>query len=64
MPEGRSLNKPLSVRLQPLGKKREFLEVANRRGEVASDITNRLIDFWLKVPGAELPPGPWSDAEE
>lgn len=59
-----SPNRPLNLRLESVERKDQFLEVARRRGEVAAEIARQLIDFWLGIPGATLPPGPWSDSEE
>jgi len=55
MASGRSDNRPLQVRLSDQLKKQTFLAEANNSGTDASKLIQQFVDYWLGIPGAELP---------
>jgi hypothetical protein len=56
-----SPNRPLNLRIQPLGRKQEFIDVAKAAGEVPTDLLNGFIAWYLGYD--ELPARPVIDRE-
>jgi hypothetical protein len=54
---GKSDNRPLAVRMKP-AKKALLHEMAAASGTTASTLVQQFTDWWMGVPGAELPQRP------
>ncbi|HEY9413537.1 MAG TPA: hypothetical protein VIQ30_02155 [Pseudonocardia sp.] len=52
-----SPNRPLNLRIQPIGRKQEFLDVARAAGDVPTDLLNDFVAWYLGVTD-ELPTRP------
>jgi hypothetical protein len=44
-----------------MGKRDTVHAEAEKLGITTASVVNQLLDFWLGVPGATLPPGPWAE---
>lgn len=59
VPGYQSPNKPLQIRLHPMGKKDQVKDLASDYGLDTTALVNALLDVWMSEPGAKMPTGPW-----
>lgn len=58
-----SRNKPLNVRLDTPERKYELMAQAHNHSTTGAEVIKQMVAYWLDVPGAKIPPGPWSAQE-